>query len=81
MNGMAVTGICGVLGLALILWFLWGVYRRGGPDDLTKAAWAIRIVIRKNPPASGSGDETNLPTVVPSPREAGQPGGAADHAG
>ena len=46
-NGTAVSSIAGLVGLALVLLFLWAIYKRGGIDDLTRAAAAIRKVLRK----------------------------------
>ena len=73
MNGLVVLPICLLVSLALRLLFFWGVYCRGGPEDLIKAAWAIRIAIRKNMPASGSVEGPRVHPVIPSPREADQP--------
>jgi hypothetical protein len=41
---ITVAALAGLLSLALILWFLWRVYERGGRSDLAAAAKALRQV-------------------------------------
>jgi hypothetical protein len=41
---ITVAALAGLLSLALILWFLWRVYERGGRCDLAAAAKALRQV-------------------------------------
>jgi hypothetical protein len=42
--GIVVGGLSGVIGLALILRFLWLVYDRGGSPHLMAAAAALRSI-------------------------------------
>jgi uncharacterized membrane protein len=41
---ITVAALAGLVSLALILWFLWRVYERGGRSDLVAAAKALRLV-------------------------------------
>lgn len=63
---LIVTGVAGVITLALILRFLWRVYERGGATDLTTAAEAVRSIRPSgrtddtHPSAPHSGDRDKL---------------------
>jgi hypothetical protein len=59
--GLMVSGLCGLASLALILWFLWRVYDRGGPVHLTSVADALHQVL-------GDGEPGNQTTTSSSPQ-------------
>ena len=47
-SSMSVTAAAGLVALALVLLFLWSIYKRGGIDHMVSAAKAIRgLLIRK----------------------------------
>jgi nitrogen fixation-related uncharacterized protein len=46
-SGMLLTAAAGLLALALILLFLWAIYKRGGIDDLVRAAKAISGLLNR----------------------------------
>ena len=47
LSGMSFPAVAGLAALALILLFLWAIYKRGGIDHMVSAAKAIRDLLNR----------------------------------